>query len=428
LCPLPGIPKLKLPGVAARGNLLLGASTMRFSHGQRGQVLPMVAIAAVALLGFAALAADVGYDRFQQRLQQTAADSAAIAGATERAAGHMRTAAQADAAKNGFTDSETGTPPSCHASETCVVVNNPPTSGNYTGDNTAVEVLISKPYPRFFQRVFGSDDIKFTTRAVARLVSGSVPGCVYMLDATANTNYNKDTSVTATNCTMYFNGSINTNSASISAQQIEIRNLAGSNIGANVTPTPVSLSAPADDPCPQIDSCAYLTANPPSTSSCGNLTVTNASMNPGCYNNVTMGGTVTMNPGLYVVTGTWKGPNGSSSAATLTGTGVTMYVTSSGLLNFNNVNTGPLTAPTSGNYNGMLIYQVPGNTGVNFNQSINDLTGVLYMPSACPNWNKSGSGYTMLVFRCANFNKGSETFGAPPGGGAAFIKDAVLAE
>ena len=76
----------------------------------------------------------------------------------------------------------------------------------------------------------------------------------------------------------------------------------------------------------------------------------------------------------------------------------------------------------------MLIYQVAGNTAVNFNSTTNDLTGILYMPSACPNFNKSGSGYTMLVFRCANFNKGTETFGTPPGSASGFIKDAVLAE
>ena len=51
----------------------------------------------VVLMGAASLAVDVGYWRYQQRLEQSAADSAAIAGATELAytAANVATAAKA---------------------------------------------------------------------------------------------------------------------------------------------------------------------------------------------------------------------------------------------------------------------------------------------------------------------------------------------
>ena len=45
---------------------------------QRGQVYPLFGLLLVALLGFAALSIDMGYYRYQQRLQQTATDSAAV--------------------------------------------------------------------------------------------------------------------------------------------------------------------------------------------------------------------------------------------------------------------------------------------------------------------------------------------------------------
>lgn len=392
---------------------------MRFARAQRGQVLPLVALAAVALLGLAGLAADVGYDRFQQRLQQTAADSAALAGAAERASGHAVASAQADASRNGFTDNRSGA--GCASADTCVIVNTPPSSGNYAGDNTAVEVLISKPYTRFFQRIFGSGSVKFTTRAVARMSSND-SGCVYLLDASQNTNFNKGT-VSAPSCSIYINGTANMNSATVTAAKVLIGNLAGSNTGGTISPTPVSLSIPVADPCSQIDGCAYLTSNSPSTSGCGNLTASSGTISPGCYNSLTINGPVTMAGGLYTITGSFNGGNGSS----VTGTGVTIYVANGASMNFNKMAT-TLSAPTSGNYANVLIYQVPGNSAdANFNKTTSDLTGLVYMPSACPNWNKTGSGYTAIVFACANFNKGSETFGAP-GAGGSFVKDPVLAE
>jgi Putative Flp pilus-assembly TadE/G-like len=392
---------------------------MRFAHTQRGQVLPIVALAAIVLLGMAGLAADVGYDRFQQRLQQTAADSAAIAGAAERVSGHAVSAAQRDASRNGYADNRAGT--ACNAADTCVIVNTPPSSGNYTTDSSAVEVLISKPYPRFFRRIFGSDPVKFTTRAVARMSSDN-SGCVYLLDASQNTNFNEG-SVSAPSCTVYINGTTNMNRATVSALKVFIGNLAGSNTGGTITPTPASLSLPVADPCSQIDGCAYLASNPPPTGGCGNLTVASGAVSPGCYSNLTINGPVTMLGGLYTITGSFNGGTGAS----VTGTGVTIYVASGASMNFNKMAV-TLSAPVSGNYANVLIYQVPGNTSdANFNKTTSDLTGLVYMPSACPNWNKTGSGYTVIVFACANFNKGSETFGAPPTGGS-IVKDAVLAE
>ncbi|HEY1422618.1 MAG TPA: pilus assembly protein TadG-related protein, partial [Candidatus Acidoferrum sp.] len=53
---------------------------MKFNK-QSGQVLVGAALALVVLCGFAGLAIDMGTLRYQKRLQQTAADSAAIAGA-----------------------------------------------------------------------------------------------------------------------------------------------------------------------------------------------------------------------------------------------------------------------------------------------------------------------------------------------------------
>src|ERR1051325_8380390 len=79
---------------------------MKFNK-QSGQVLVGAAVALVVLCGFAGLAIDMGALRYQKRVQQTAADSAAIAGASNLTYTGYQTAAQAAAAQNGFTDLST---------------------------------------------------------------------------------------------------------------------------------------------------------------------------------------------------------------------------------------------------------------------------------------------------------------------------------
>ena len=53
---------------------------MRRYHRNLGQLLPLASIAMVVLLGFSALAVDVGVVYSTRRRMQTAADAAAIAG------------------------------------------------------------------------------------------------------------------------------------------------------------------------------------------------------------------------------------------------------------------------------------------------------------------------------------------------------------
>jgi hypothetical protein len=56
---------------------------MRGVRGERGQILPLVTVALVALLGIAAFAIDVGYAYYAKRQLQSATDAAALAGAQD---------------------------------------------------------------------------------------------------------------------------------------------------------------------------------------------------------------------------------------------------------------------------------------------------------------------------------------------------------
>jgi hypothetical protein len=104
-----------------------------------------------------------------------------------------------------------------------------------------------------------------------------------------------------------------------------------------------------------------------------------------CYSgNITVGSgvTVTMNPGTYVFTGNLDlGGHG-----TLQGSGVTIYLPPGGSLGGggNGNTTLNLTAPTTGPYSGILIYEDANNTNtVSLNGTpIANLTGIIYAPSA----------------------------------------------
>src|SRR6266446_580249 len=115
---------------------------------QSGQVLIGTAVAMVVLAGFAGLAIDMGTLRYQKRLQQTAADSAAIAGAQNLEFGSgVTVGAQGAAAQNGYTDNNSGA--GCvNAAVGCISVavnalgsTGGPLTGPHAGDPKYVEAI-----------------------------------------------------------------------------------------------------------------------------------------------------------------------------------------------------------------------------------------------------------------------------------------------
>lgn len=392
-------------------------------QGQRGQVLPLVAVMVGLLLAVAGLAVDVGFHQYQQRLEQTAADSAALAGAAEYLASNSNAtdatdAALADAASNGFTN----------GGKVTVTVNIPPASPDpYSTDTGAVQVILKVSQPTFFEPIIGTNSVDVSTSAVATSNSGTDNGCLYSLGP-GNSNFNKD-AVTAAGCSIFINGTANFNNASITAAAVNcVTSTACSGLSS---PTP-TVSLPVSDPCPQIASCAQLTANPPTVSGCSSVTVADGgSANPGCYNSLTFSGsTATLNPGLYIINGAnLNGPNG----VTVTGSGVTIYVTNSGSMDFNKMTLNLSSCTTTcvnGAVSNVLFYQVKGNSSnPNFNKVTGtNFTGLIYFPSVDANLNKDfGSGYTVMVFDTANFNQGTYDFPGPANG-TPFIKRTAIVE
>ncbi len=140
----------------------------------RGQVMLLVCVAIFALMGMIAVVADFSFMQHQRNMMQTAADSAAMAGAEELNYGDLVAAGKADAATNGYTDG---------AGSVTVAINNPPSTGPNAGNAAYVEAIVSKPEPTYFLSVIGINTMTVSVRAVA--YEGNGPNCIYVTDPSA---------------------------------------------------------------------------------------------------------------------------------------------------------------------------------------------------------------------------------------------------
>src|SRR6202051_923862 len=155
---------------------------------QAGQALVFVALALVVLLGFSGLSVDMGVLRHQRRLQQTAADAAAVVGANDLAYGGgtsgTTSGAQSAAVANGYTDASSNDVTQCASSSAavglvCVQAKIGPSyvpTDPHFGDTHYVEVLVSTVQPTYFMKIFGVGQKTITARAVATNLTGSGPG------------------------------------------------------------------------------------------------------------------------------------------------------------------------------------------------------------------------------------------------------------
>lgn len=440
---------------------------------EAGQALIFAAIAMVVLLGFAGLGIDMGVLRYQKRLQQSAADAAAIAGASNLAVGSGVTlGAQNAAAANGFTDGSGNG--GCPDAVGCVVVtvNNPPTTGPHASGVSAinyVEVLVTAVHPTYFMKVLGINRETITARAVATNLSGggAGSGCLYTLGAPSSSiegiYINGSATLNAVNCGIVDNGNFNTKGNKLIVKAATF-GMAGGDIGTGggtvtCTQTPTSCPTPnmpaAGDPLsyltPPCSPCA-VSANSIKISGNGNFSGTGVSysngvytVQPGSYSSITITGTagsnVVFSPGTYIIDGGTTSGLNIPANATITGDGVTFYFTNSSTVTVVGTPSINLTAPSSGTYSGILMYQDPTDTNVGPSpngptlggNSGSNYTGVLYFPSDQLTFYGNNTSFDVgIVVSDSLALKGNPTVnlqgtaGLPPG--AVVIQNAILVE
>lgn len=391
-----------------------------------GQVIPLVVICFGALMGFAGISVDVGFLEYRQTAQQAATDAAAIGGAQVLAHDNCSTAGQAaakiaaqnDAATNGFTNSVGGV---------SVTPNSPPLSGPYSGNSCAISVQIgTTSVQTFFARLFGYNGMPETTQAVGT-VNANGGACIYLLSMNTWSSFNSPVNVQAQTCPIDINFSADFDGGTIASPFIGYAGGSPNYGGTTFTMAHPAAMLPVADPCPQIPGCAYLAANPPSQTSCSGLNeaANGPPVQPGCYTYLNFsGGSVTFEPGVYTITG-----NMNTNNTNLSGSGVTFYIPSGGNPPQWDNATISFSPPTSGNYAGVLYYQVPSNTNEpDFNGPNVNLQGLIYCPGAQINFDGASGKYLVIVAGSANFNGNTaEDFASPPPNGS-YIKQAVLGQ
>jgi Putative Flp pilus-assembly TadE/G-like len=375
----------------------------------RGTVTALVAIGLPVLIGVAALGLDAGLVYLQRRQAQSIADGAATAGAYQLYLSSSNT--------SGATTAATTFASNRGATNTTVSI--PPTSGLFSGKSNYVEVTLSITHPRFFSALWGSGTMTAKATSVAR-GGGNSPystSSVILLDSSGSGSLS-----VAGGSQLNSNAAIQVNSSSATA--VNVNNGAqinaslnivggdtvtgGSQINGTVTKGVSAVSDPlASVPTPSVP--AATTTPLSSYQGYGSFT-----MQPGLYSgNVSLGngGTFTMQSGLYYIQG---GSFTVANGATLTGSGVTIYIDNGGgSISFQGGTSTTLTPPTSGTYAGMVYFQNRSSSvAPQFgNGSTVSMKGTFYAAGASLTFN-GGTSYSQMgsqmVVKDINISNGSQ--------------------
>lgn len=377
---------------------------MRDSRNNResGQALVLLAMSMLALLGFAALATDIGFMFRVRRNMQIAADAAATAAALDYLYYGSKTSAvtagKAAATANGVTGGTNGA---------TVTINDPPLSGPNTGSAGYFEALVQTTNPTFFMNAFSTSSMAVGARAVAGAPAVN-SSCIYIANPTASDVFHLQgsTTINATHCGIYVNSSsssavkITGNSSTVSAGYFDDY---GGMSGHQTTPTAIATNSAA-----QSDPFGNITGPSPATACAGSNISTATSVTTSnaltaiptavngvaCFSNaVTLNNGVTLpgasngvvyvfENGLTIATGaTVTIGTGTAIGSSTTGATIDLY---GGTLNQNSNSVLNSWAPTAGTYNGISILQPLSNTTtplqVQFGSNNETLDGVIYAP------------------------------------------------
>jgi Flp pilus assembly protein TadG len=167
---------------------------------ETGQVLVIAALSMTGLLGFMALATDVGVLLRSRRSVQTAADAAATAAALNylhtASTSSAIAAGKAAAGSNGVTDGTGGA---------AVTISIPPADGPNAGSALFAESQVSKPSNTIFMGMFGFHTMTVGARAVAGTpTNGAV--CIWiMAPSGASMELQGSYNIQAPGCGIYVN-------------------------------------------------------------------------------------------------------------------------------------------------------------------------------------------------------------------------------
>ncbi len=418
----------RFAALRARGNSGAAAATggpRALWRDRSGGTLIWFALTMPVMLGMTGVGVDAALWFMDQRIMQTASDSAAIAGAHALAQGgtesETNTVVETEIARNDF----------AKAADDVITVNMPPLSGPNAGVAGFVEVIIAKQRSMYFARFFRDEPIIVRTRAVSGQRPSPSEHCVLALDkdmagainfsGTADSNINCGVAANSRSAeAIDLDGGAMVDVDMLEAHgDIEISN----NATLIVDTPPKPYSDYVADPY------ADLEIPPPSECEKEELLImdgNSTNMGPGRYCGglwITNGSSIDFEPGVYIIDGGDFVVDGNSDVS---GDGVTFIFTADdpadiGTLRLNGGATTSLIAPSDdGNpYAGVLFYQDRRAPSYIDNQAIKnainggattELLGALYFPSQELQFTGGadvGDGCTQVIARRVRFSGNS---------------------
>jgi Flp pilus assembly protein TadG len=424
-----------------------------------GNIAILTALILPVLLGACGLGSEVAYWFYSVRAMQNAADSAAVAAATNGSSSYA-TEAQAVTSLYGYQNG---------AGQVTVSALN--TAACPAGGANCYSVTITKLTPLFLSQLVGFkgtttvNGVHYTqlTATATATIQANADACVLVLDPSdSNAMTTTGGNINLKGCDLQ----VDSNSSDAMSVTGGTINASGINVvgnyqstGGNLTPTPATGKPAVSDPYAglyaqndvasigsQSASCTSTkpvtvtgtTETLPPGNYCGGISVTGGSLtlSAGQYNiaggiSVT-GGSLTLGAGQYNIAGGLSDTGGSLTlgagqynimggtlsftGGTVTGSGVTFVLTNDnggsyateqltgGVVN--------LSAPTSGEWAGMLFYENPNApTGVtqSFTGGSNTFTGALYFPTQTLDYTggSTASSCTQIVAYKLQFTGGS---------------------
>lgn len=394
----------------------------RLRRDDQGVVAIVVALSLTALVGLIGLGVEVAGWYVSKRQLQAAADSAAIAAASENAKGNaagVTGAAFFEAQRQGFQGANCAY---MVAGSDCTVYS-PPTTGNYTTDYTAFEVVLTEPLNLAFTRIFTDQAPSIAARAVAHAETTGEPteACVLGLNDEPGewgVYISGTPSLTLDGCSLRSNNNMTVaGAATVTAEAT----FAGGTISgqANITTTPEannhnenagSLGDPyADQMASEFAKVSvggggtnYTQGGPPS----GTFTLSS-----GTYGSIAISRTTYL-CGTYYVNGNVTITSASGKALMASGCSSGVSIVAAGYIRADGQATINLTAPTSGATSGIVfasedVELLDGSEAAtenvrNYVQGGANVTvnGALYFPYASLRFagnSESGGGCTQVI-------------------------------
>jgi hypothetical protein len=394
-------------------------------HGRSGQILVLSTLSLVFLFGVIGMAVDIGFAFMTKRRAQTAADAAAIGAAVY-------------AKVNG---DSCGVNVTCGAAYACA---NPPVSPptnalqagclyakqngflndgtqqqiSLTENNTSlggglnptlwIKATVSQQYSNLFSRVTGFTGGYSGSNATAGVSGNPNAQCAYILGTSSGggsgMSISGNATVTLSGCGLYSNDGISQtgSTSSIIATSGNIYTYGTNSYSSgHVSPAPTSEASPISDPLAAL-------AKPTVPSTCDHTSFSNSTGGPltsGVYcGGMTLSSSslTTLGSGIYYIVGGGLNISGGN----VTGSGVMFYLTCNvtypaHATSISGSGTVSITAPTSGPYIGILIFQdsaCPTSANQMSGSASSASTGALYFPNTELDISgSSGSSYLSII-------------------------------